>query len=224
MLNRRSPRGERWSDGRAAPLNLVLVVVFALLAVVLLTKTAFDARGIGADIDRRITPQLSAVDGDLDTLPALDRTGALAEDIATTILPIAESLGRAADAMAASARDAEGVGADAAAIRENVAGIDASVAAIRASLVELGPIVVGILDGTGDIARNLAGARVATDRAAATLARVLATLRGVVVDAAAMRAVVARIEASQARIERHGASAAAAKVLDCPADSRSCVP
>jgi hypothetical protein len=224
VLSRRTERFERWSQGRVAPLNLIVVVVFALVAVVLLAKTTFDARGIGDDFDSRITPQFSAVDTDLGRLPALDRTGAAAEDIATMLLPIAESLGRTADAVAAAARDTEAVRDDAAPIGKSVAGIDASVVGIRASLRSLAPLVVEIVAGSGDISRNLGGARLATDRAAAALTRVLANLRGVVVDARSVRARLEEIEASLRRTERHGANVAAAQLLRCPADTRACLP
>ena len=194
-----------------------------MIASLLLTKTLADSRGIRSDIDNGITPQLTAVDGDLTALPVLDATGRATERIAVAILPIAIALGRAADATTAAARDTVGARDDGAATKKSVSGIDSSVTATLGLLQALGPIVADIAGGTGDIRRSLTRAERATAQAAVALARALNRLHGVTTDAGALARLVREIEAVLKRIEGHGAHAAAAPVLRCPKDPRACV-
>lgn len=212
------------SGGRVPKVNLAIVGAFALAAVLLLTKTAYDSGKIDDDIDGAITPQLSAVDGDLAALALLDRTGVLAERIAADMLPIAEGLGKTADATSQMVTDTDAIRDASDGTRIHVAGIDASVARIRASLGDLRPVVKAIVAGVGDISTTM----VATDRqtalAKAGTDRLVAQTKGIAVDAAAVRARAEEIEAALRRIERHGANVAAAKLLDCPSDSRACFP
>lgn len=212
------------SGGRAPKVNLAIVGAFALAAVLLLTKTAYDSQKIDDDIDGAITPQLSAVDGDLEALALLDRTGVLAERIATGMLPIAEGLGRTADATTAMVADTNGIRDASDSTRVHVAGIDASVVAVRASLGDLRPVVKAIVAGVGDIRTTLAATDRQTALAESATDRLLALTAGIATDAAAVRARAEEIEAALRRIERHGANVAAARLLDCPSDSRACFP
>lgn len=224
LLSKGTRRYRRWSGAGAAKANLVIVGAFALVAVILLTKVVFDARGIDSDIDDAITPQLTAVDVDLDAVPALDRTGMLTERIAAAILPIAGALGRSADATAATARDAEDVRHAAPSIREQVAGIDASVTAIRASLGDLAPLVAAIAAGTGDLRAALSRTRVQTAQAATGVGGILDKFGAILADTRTAAARIREIEGVYGRIEAHSANVAAAKILNCPDDPRACLP
>ncbi|MGQ0464815.1 MAG: hypothetical protein ACT4QG_05805 [Sporichthyaceae bacterium] len=224
MLRLRAWLSAESTAGRAPTLNLAIVGAFALAAFLLLTKTAYDATQIDDDIGGAITPQLSAVDGDLEALALLDRTGVLTERIATGLLPIAEGLGRAADATTTMVEETNGIRDDSDSTRIHVANIDASVSAIRALLGDLSPVVKAIVEGVGDIRTTLAAADRQTALAKSGLDRAVAATEGIATDAAAVRARAEEIEAVLRRIEKHGANVAAAKILDCPSDSRACFP
>ncbi len=220
MLSRR--QGTNLDNGRAPSANLAIVITFVVVAVLLLTKTWVDSRGISSDIGGTITPQLSAVDGDLGALPVLDRTGQATEKIATQILPIAIALGRTVDATSTAAQETNGIRDDVAATKDSVAGINASTTAILATLRELAPLVAAIASGTRDIAGNLTRTQDQTAQAATALARLLNRFGGIETDTATLGRQARQIEAVLKRIEGHGEHAAAARILQCPKEPRAC--
>lgn len=222
MLNDREQGPPRPYVSGAALANLGIVLALAVVATLLLTKTWVDSRGIRSDISNGITPQMAAVDTDLDALPVLDRTGRESERIALAILPIAVALGRAADATTSAAQETAGARDDVAATRDSVAGIDTSVSAVRASLETLAPLLAEIAAGTGDIRGHLNGAQRQTAQAATALARALNRLHGITADAATLARLTREIEAVLKRVEGHGAHVAAAPALRCPSDPRAC--
>lgn len=224
MLSRRARRHRRWTHAGVATANLVIVGAFALVAVLLLTKVVLDARGVESDIDGAITPQLTAVDADLDAVRALDRTGMLTERIAAAILPIAGALGRSADATTTTARETEAMRDAAQSIRGQVASIDASVSGIRASLADLAPLVAAVAAGTGDISATLSRARAQTAQAATGVGGILEKFGGILGDTRTLARRARDIEGVYGAIEGHSANVAAAKILNCPDDPRACLP
>lgn len=204
--------------------NLAVVTVFALIVTALLTNVWVDSRGVSSDLRGTISPRLSVAQTQKDTNALLDATGEASERFAVALLPIAASLGRAADSTGTAVVEATAVRAHTRATAEALASLDSSVAAIKALSDELAPLVASALASTGDINDHLTAAR----REAAVTARLIEKVRGhiseFVGDARTLRSRTRAISAALERIERHSRQIAAADALQCPENARACPP
>lgn len=207
-----------------ATVNLVIVTVFSLIVSALLAQTWLDSRAVSADLRGAITPQLSTAQADPGITALLEQTGTLTERFAVRLLPIAASLGRAADATGAAATDADATRENTRSTAEALASLDVSVSAVRTLAGELAPLVVAAVAGTGDIGTHLAAAEQQARAAERLIVGVLGHVNDFAGDARTLRARTKAIEATLDRIERHGKRIARADVLDCPAKLRACLP
>ena len=95
MLNLSPQDGPAWTV-RTVRINLVIVLTFALLALIVLTRTAVSAARIDHDVAAAVDPNLQAVRDETLHLPALDRMAELVRAIAAATVPLDLSVGNAA--------------------------------------------------------------------------------------------------------------------------------
>lgn len=141
---------------RAVRVNLAIVLAFALVAVLMLTRTLVSAVRIDDDVDAAINPQLTAIGTDTLHLPVLDETTELVRAIDVAAEPLHPSLANSAKLNGDVAATLHDIRDNTVSIGDSVAGIDGSVTRIRAALTDLDPVVAAIRAQTGDITRDLA--------------------------------------------------------------------
>jgi hypothetical protein len=201
----------------------MVVTVFTLIVSALLASTWLDSRGVSSDLRGAIAPRLSTAETGTELTGLWESTGELSERFAVELLPIAASLGRAADSTGTAADEAKATRENTRASAESLASLDVSVAAIRALAEQLAPMVASALGNTGDIHRNLARAEREAEATARLVEQVLRHVRGFVGDARSLRSRTKAIEAVLERIERNGKRMARADALECPENVRGCV-
>ena len=149
MLNltvRRAPRGE---DGIVG-VNLVLVLAFALFAVVMLTATTLSASQIDSRV-KKINAEVETIDEELGAVPILDKTVNAAEEIRLSVEPLvghAESIRDSANTINGTVAGIQGT---AGAILNTVRSIDAGAATINSQVARVRGLVGGIKADTGSV-------------------------------------------------------------------------
>ena len=163
MLNltvRRAPRGE---DGIVG-VNLVLVLAFALFAVVMLTATTLSASQIDSRV-KKINAEVETIDEELGAVPILDKTVNAAEEIRLSVEPLvghaesirdsANTINRTVDGINDSVNTINGTVAGiqgtAGAILNTVRSIDAGAATINSQVARVRGLVGGIKADTGSV-------------------------------------------------------------------------
>lgn len=140
----RDRRDERGTVG----INLVIVLAFALYAVIQLTRTTVAAQQIDHKVVT-ITGSVGPIDTNLNAVPKLDKTNETAQAIRVAAQPLS---GDAADIIeAAKSIDGtvDGINASAVAINGTVHGIAGNVSSIQSSVHGIGGSV-GTLKGVVD--------------------------------------------------------------------------
>ena len=153
-------RGERDEAGIVA-VNLVLVIAFALFAVIMLTRTTVAASSID-DRVKKIRSEVGTVDEELSNVPQLDQTAATAAEIDSTtrnlsrqageIVTAAQSIDRTVSAILSNATSINGtvgsIQSSLGGVQSVVRPIDAGVAAINARVATIRRSVGGIRSDT----------------------------------------------------------------------------
>lgn len=156
-------RGERG----LAPALLVVIIAWALAAVLMLTGTILAAQQIEQRVGS-IVGSTSQIDGDLDAIRLAGRTGRISADIRTAAKPLAGELdqvivaARGIDGSARSILDTAGsinrnvvtINATASAINSNVRAINATADSINANVVSIRARAAGIESTAGAINGN----------------------------------------------------------------------
>ena len=159
----RALRGERG----IAPALLVVVIAWALAAVLMLTGTILAAQRIDERVGS-IVGSTSQIDGDLDAVRLAGETGRISADIRTAAKPLAGELdqvivaARGIDGTAGSILDNAGsinrkvvaINATAGAINSNVRAINANADSINAKVASIEARADGIESTAGGIERN----------------------------------------------------------------------
>ena len=164
MVRARRARGE---SGVVA-VNLVLVIAFALFAVIMLTRTTVAASQID-DRVKKIRGEVGTVDEELTNVPQLDQTSATAAQIDTAtrnlsrqageIVGLAQSIDRTVQQILSNATSinltVSGISGTVRSIQPTVRAIDAGVAGINARVARVRGHVAGIKGDTGSVLTNV---------------------------------------------------------------------
>lgn len=148
----------------AVGVNLVLVLAFALFAVIQLTRTTVAADQID-DRVKKIRGEVGLVDEELTNVPQLDQTSGTAAEIdkatrnlsalANDIVTSARSIDTTVSSILSNATSINAtvgsIGGSVGAIQPTVRSIDAGVAAINARVARIRGSVAGIKADTGNV-------------------------------------------------------------------------
>jgi len=127
--------------------NLVLVLAFALYAVIQLTRTTLAAKQI-KDRVKTITGEVVPINSDLNNVPKLDETNRIAADILVAAKPLTGQ----ADQIITAAKSIDNTVSK---IQSTAGEINGTVHGINGNLGTLSPIVVSIRDGVAAINRRV---------------------------------------------------------------------
>lgn len=152
-------RGERGAVG----VNLVLVLAFALYAVIQLTRTTLAAQQVDKRVTR-ITTQVRPIDVSLKGVPQLDQTNTAAAAILVAAKPLSGEAGQIIDAAGSIDATVTQINTNAAAINGTVHSINGTVGGIQSSVHSIEgsfSSLVGVVDA---IRANVAGINNRADR------------------------------------------------------------
>jgi hypothetical protein len=136
-------RDEADREAGAVGVNLVLVLAFALFAVIILTWTTLSASQID-DRVKRIRGEVGRVDEELTNVPQLDQTSATAGEIDTAT----RNLSRQADEIKVTAQSIDRTDSS---ILSNATSINSTVGSIQGTLGAIQPLVRRIDAGVAEI-------------------------------------------------------------------------
>jgi len=131
---------------RAVAVNLVVFFIFALTAVLMLTRTAIAANSINRSVASTIEPAVGGISQETSQLRTLDVTVRMTGRIAEAAKPLSRQL----DSVVAAT---DHINDNLASTLESVKGIGLSVDGIKQSTGEIRP-AVGVLDGHVDVIHN----------------------------------------------------------------------
>lgn len=234
----------RAGESGLAPVVLVIVIAWALGAVLMLTGTLVAAQQIEDEVVV-ITGSVSEIDEDLDAIRLAQRTNEISADILTAARPLADQLGdvvasvQSIEGHVVSIRDTAGsieetagsINETVGSINDNAHAIDASVDDIHANFVAILEVVRSI--NCGGIGRGGIDSLVAQRDACGTAGVpginnradvVLATARAIHQDTAD---ILSQVTADGSDVSRHGGPADArihghANSIDCQVDGEHC--
>jgi len=203
-----TPRG----SSRAVRMNLLLVLVFTVLAVALLARATVATVRMHDDLVHA-TPPFDDTPKDSLALPQLDRTQTLAAGIAAGIAPfapkvkaIAAGAGQMAAATAATRTHLD-------AVRTAATGIATSTAALRTSTADLATIVLDLVAQVGDISAAFAGAHSAAGRTAAGMVTLTAQAAAAANTVTGIQSDLATIRRTLPQVVQHTENIEGAKAL-----------
>ena len=150
MLSATVDRKRLGGEAGVVGANLVIVIAFALFAVIMLTRTTLAAQQIDDRVEV-IKGEVEPINADLVNVPKLNET----DRIAAEILVAAQPLSGQADQIVATARSIDGTVSQ---ILGNATSINGTVRSIRGTVAALAPVVRSINDGVATINRQAAEA------------------------------------------------------------------
>ncbi len=159
MLSDPTPRrGESGIVG----VNLVVVIAFALFAVVLLTRALVAAQAINHNVAVFIRPEVGSINRSLNTLPVLDQVNSTAAQILTAARPLSGQAGQVLDATQSIKATvgsingaANSINADVRSIGSDVNTVNGSVGTISTKVNAISATVGGIAGTVGSIHSNV---------------------------------------------------------------------
>lgn len=113
---------------------MTVFLVFALVAVILLSSTVINAINIKNNVAKTITPAVKNINSNLDNVPQLDRTNLLAGKILTAAQPLSGEAGQIVSATNSINDKVQTIHSSAVSINQSVRGIDGRVLLINANL------------------------------------------------------------------------------------------
>ncbi|MGH9121968.1 MAG: hypothetical protein ACRDYC_08480 [Acidimicrobiales bacterium] len=160
MLTGPGRRGRRDESGIVGT-NLVVTILFAVVAVIFLSAITLDAEGIDNHVKKVIRPAVGQINTKLDLLPILNTTDKLAAEILVAAQPLTgqvqsilnstNSINSVVSQIEANVLNIHGVvgtiTASVDGIGGSVAGIHSSVVSIGNTFVALNPVVTTIQQG-----------------------------------------------------------------------------
>jgi len=142
-----SPRtGRMRGEAGIVGANLVIVLAFALYAVIQLSRTTLAASQIRDRVDV-IESTVEPIDQDLTNVPKLDDTARIAEEILNAVRPLNDQAQTIVATAGSIDRTVSG-------ILSNAQSINGSVRNIRGTATTLAPVVRSINDGVATINRQ----------------------------------------------------------------------
>lgn len=203
-----TPRG----SSRAVRLNLLIVVVFALAAVVLLTRATVATVGIHDDLVHA-TPPFDDTPKDSLALPQLDRTQTLAAGIAAGIAPFAPKVSAIATAARQMAMTAHQARTHVDAVRTAADGVATSTTALRTSTADLATIVLDLVAQVGDISTAFATAHTAAGSTAAGVVTLTSQAAAAASTVTGIQSDLATVRRTLPQVVRHTENIEGAKAL-----------
>jgi hypothetical protein len=208
VLNRVAPGG----GSRAMRANLVIVLVFAGIAVLLLTRALVATVGIHNDLVHA-TPAFDGAPKDSLAVPQLDRTATLTSGLAAAASPMASRLAAIAATTDSMASNTHQVRKHTDAVDTAAAGLLSATATMRTSTADLAAVVADLAALSGDIRTAAASSAASVSSTAASMLS-LATQAVAAADAArGIRANVAEVRGTLPTIARHTENIAASRAL-----------
>ena len=158
---------------RAIGVNLVIYFLFALIAVLLLTRTAIAANAINDDVAAVIQPVTGSINESTKGLAVLDTTVEVTDKIAAGAEPLTGHLSGVVEATGRINNNLDSTNTHVTSIDDSVEDIKKSTGQIMPAIDELNDTVedihsevrgidksfVGVTKGTTSIVKNLSGAR-----------------------------------------------------------------
>jgi len=198
---------------RAIALNLVVFFIFALTAVVMLTRTAIAANAINRDVASTVEPAVGNINQETSQLAVLDVAARVTGQVAAAAKPLSGHL----DGVLAATDNING---NLASTRDSVTRIGTSVDGIKGSTGAIRP-AVGVLSGRVDTihsqARGIAGSLSTVAKQSSSmvkgLSRTNASLGNILAAARHLNAVVRGIQARVPQINAHARNIAKSPVL-----------
>lgn len=144
--------------------NLVLVIAFALFAVVALTRTVIAGQEINHQVAVIIRPEIGQVNVSLKTLPVLNQVNATAAQIMTAAKPLSGQAGQIVDATQSIMGTvhtingmANSINADVRSIGSDVSTVSGAVGSINSNVNNISSTVGGIAGTVNDIRNRVGG-------------------------------------------------------------------
>lgn len=191
MLSGLTPR--RGEDGIVG-VNLVLVIAFALFAVIVLTRTLLAAQNINHNVAVAIHPEVGGINSNLNTLPVLDQVNSTAAQILTAAKPLSGQAGQIVDATQSIMGTvhsingvAKSINADVRSIGSDVSTVGASVGSISAAVGSISGNVGGIASEVGSIHSNVGSISGDAGSINSSVHNILGNLGGVLTTAQAIK-------------------------------------
>jgi hypothetical protein len=174
---------------RAVTVNLVVVFLFALTALVFLTRTAVCAKQVDDSVAMAINPQTTGIAQHTVLVRKLDRTVAGTDALARIVQPYPGYASDAVAAMDSIRADSAGTDDSVAAIERSVRGIDQSVTDMQGPVARLGAgvgdihsrsaTITAALTNTADLTTAMVADIGSSDASLTRILRVLSTLNPV---------------------------------------------
>ncbi len=134
---------------------MVLFIAFALVAVILLSSTVLTAIAINNKVKKTITPAVQGINSNLNSVPLLDKTNAMAGQILTAAKPLSNEAGQIVSATSTINDSVGKINASANSINTNVKAIDGRVTSINGNLNQIDPAVSSINSTVNQINTNV---------------------------------------------------------------------
>lgn len=188
---------------RAIGMNVVIYFLFALIAVVLLTRTAIAANAINRDVAQAIEPAVGNINVSTKNLAVLDTTADVTEKIAAGASPLQGHLSGVVDATTTINSNLESTDSHVTSIDESVEEIKASTGKIKPSIDDLNGTVDDIHDHVVDINKDFVAVAKGTTSIARDLNQTRASLESVLDGAGPLLATVRSILDTALKINAH---------------------
>lgn len=198
---------------RAIGLNLVVFFVFALSAVLMLTRTAVAANAINRDVASTIEPAVGGIDQKTSHLPVLDTTAKLTGQIAIAAKPLPGELDGVVEATDNINQNLAATLESAASINTSVDGIKKSTGAIRPDIDVLSHHVAGIHHAAKGIAASLSTVGNQSSSMVVNLRGANIALANILRATGPLNAQVRAIRASVPKIDGHAKGIAGSPLL-----------
>jgi methyl-accepting chemotaxis protein len=192
--------------------NLLIVVVFAVVAVVLLARATVATVGIHDDLVHA-TPPFDDTPKDTLALPQLDRTATLIDGLAAGVAPFAAKVhGIAGDAKTMAAATHQ--------VRTHLAAVDtaadtiaSSTTTMRISTADLAAVVADLAKQVGDISTAFATAGTAVGTTTASVVTMTGQAAAAATTVKNIQSDLARVRRTLPQIARHTENIESAKAL-----------
>gem|GEM_PF-6715290 len=186
---------------RAVAVNLVVFFLFALTAVILLTRTAVAANSINRDVASTIEPATDGINADIKRLPVLDRTVRITHRIAGAAEPVSTHLEGVVQATGHINRNLASTREQVITIGTSVEGIERSTRSVGPAVVVLNRHVDSIHGHAGDIVGDFRSVAGLTSSMAGDLTDTNASLARILAATEPLRRAVHGIDGSVVRID-----------------------
>lgn len=208
-LSKKPAPGQR----RAIALNLMIFFAFALISLVLLTRSAISANAINRDVSFAIAPATQGINASTKKIPQLNETMVLTSKIAGGTNSLSGHLGHVVTATNNIDANLGAVSRDVSLIGGAVDGIHDTVGRIKPAISTLADSVDGIHTKAGDISSSLGQVAIDTSVMNQSLAGINSSLASVLANTAPLLGDVSGIRSTLATVNGYTLSIANSPIL-----------